>query len=95
MARYNLPELFVVELRKVLPDPNDHLPFVHLFLDSLFDSVLLKDQLQHTGVIPFWLDLAIKAFNHPEIHFKINAIGFLTDLWYIKKKNKPKLTKKT
>lgn len=45
IGRYNLLELFTVELRKILEDSKEYIDFIHILLQNLTQLSSLKEQV--------------------------------------------------
>jgi hypothetical protein len=54
-ARYNVSELFTVELKTFCPDNLAYLKFILLIFDSLVESKLSAEELLSSGALDYWI----------------------------------------
>ena len=58
-ARYNIAELFTHHIRKYTPIIADYFNLMHELVAPLNESKFSRDEIRNTGVIDFWIELAI------------------------------------
>ncbi|KRX04789.1 Armadillo-type fold [Pseudocohnilembus persalinus] len=87
IGRYNLTDLFTVQMRKILKEQDEFIRYAYLILPQLSESKISKDEMLTGGILDFWMEQAIKCsdktFNSQEnnIDQRILGLQLLVDIW--------------
>lgn len=67
-ARYNVTELFTIELKKITNNDNlSYIKFMLLIFAPLSESKLSSEELLNSGAIDYWVEMSLKnADNDPK-----------------------------
>lgn len=84
-ARFNVAELFTVELKKITNnDQISYIKFILLIFDPLVDSKLSAEELLSSGAIDYWVETCLngaEGTNDTGIEMRLYCIEFLTKMW--------------
>jgi hypothetical protein len=84
-ARFNVAELFTVELKKITSnDQMSYIKFMLLIFDPLVDSKLSAEELLTSGAIDYWVETCLKgaeSSHENSVEMRLYCIEFLTKLW--------------
>jgi hypothetical protein len=81
-ARFNVAELFTVELKKVTSqDQAAYLKFMLLIFDPLVEAKLSAEELLSSGAIDYWVETCLKGAEADGVELRLYCIEFLTKLW--------------
>jgi len=84
-GRFNMLELFTVEMKKILVDPLDYATNVLMMLRPLIEAKFTKEELLSSSIIDYWIDFSVKhadSFSRnmsPEL--RSACLSLLTNIW--------------
>ena len=83
-ARFNVSELFTVELKKFCPDNLSHPKLILLIFDSLVESKLSAEELLTSGALDYWIEQAEKGADSDyrnTVEMRCASLELLTKIW--------------
>ena len=78
ISTLNLLELFTDKLKEQFEDNGTYLKFMHDFFIELVSSQTFVEDVIHSGVVRYWMELATQEIDG---QFCVTAISFLADIW--------------
>jgi hypothetical protein len=70
-SRYNVTELFTVELRKITNNDNlVYVKFMLLIFNALAESKISAEQLLQSGAIDYWIEIGLKGADGDSVNSK-------------------------
>lgn len=85
IGRFSMKELFMVELRKVLPNPRDYVGFISHLIKTMCSSKLVKEEIQNNEIFEFLIEMCMKSDEteyRMDYDFKLRSMNLMMELWH-------------
>lgn len=83
-ARFNVSQLFTVELRKFCTDNLSYLRFIYLIFDALVESKLSAEEILNSGALDYWIEQAEKGADSDyrnSVEMRMTSLSLLVKIW--------------
>ncbi|KAL4454999.1 hypothetical protein ABPG74_006381 [Tetrahymena malaccensis] len=85
IAKYNLSDLFIVQLRKLFDDIKEYIRYISLIFPNLMEMQNYKEELLANRILDFWIEQSQKIADYDPIKNSVSdrqaALQLLCDCW--------------